>query len=142
VDKQKLNFWVMTLIGIPAFIWLLVELIRVFLEVNNRAGVSAVPLDGVIQHKIGELMVAAPLFVLLLLTNKLSKEKLFTLINQTQIVMIIGGLLNGLAYFSLRGRENFDWFFQIWCLMLLVVGLFAAPFARWFVSKAKENSKL
>ena len=130
----------MTLIGIPAFIWLLVELIRVFLEVTNRSGVSAVPLEGVIQHKIGELMVAAPLFVILLLANKWSKEKLFTLINRMQIVMIIGGLLNGLAYFSLRGRENFDWFFQVWCLILLVVGLLGAPFAKWFVSKTKEKS--
>ena len=130
----------MTLIAIPAFIWLLVELIRVFLEVTNRSGVSAVPLDGVIQHKIGELMVAAPLFVLLLLANKWSKEKLFTFINRTQVVMIIGGLLNGLAYFSLRGRETFDWFFQVWCLILLVVGLLGSPIARWFVRMTKEKS--
>ena len=130
----------MTLIGIPAFIWLIVELIRVFLEVVNRSGVSAVPLDGVIQHKIGELMVGVPLFLILLLSNKWSKEKIFTLISQTQIVMIIGGLLNGVAYFSLRERENFDWFFQVWCLILLIAGLLGAPFAKWFVSIAKEKS--
>ncbi len=140
MDKQKINFWVMTLIGIPAFIWLLVELARVFLEVTNRSGVSAVPLDGVIQHKIGELMVATPLFLILLLSNKWSKEKLIALIKRTQIVMIIGGLLNALAYFSLLGRETFDWFFQVWCLLLLVVGLLGAPLAGWFVSKAKEKS--
>lgn len=140
MDKQKLNFWVMTLIGIPAFIWLLIELARVFLEVANRAGVSAVPFDGVIQHKIGELMVGVPLFLILLLLNKWSKEKVFALVNRTQIVMIIGGLLNGLAYFSLRGRETFDWFFQVWCLILLVVGLLGAPIAKWFVGMTKEKS--
>jgi len=139
MDKQKLNFWAMALIGTPAFIWMLAELIRVFSEVTNRSGVSSVPLDGVIQHKIGELMAAVPLFLILLLTNIWSKEKVFTLINRTQVVMIIGGLLNGLAYFSLLGRETFDWFFQVWCLILLVVGLLGAPFAKWFVSKTKEK---
>ncbi len=98
----------MTLIGIPAFIWLLVKLIKVFLEVTNRSGISSVPLDGVIHHKIGELMVSVPLFLILLLINKWSKEEVFTFINRIQVVMIIGGLLNGLAYFSLRGRETFN----------------------------------
>ena len=140
MDKQRLNFWAMALIGTPAFIWMLAELIRVFSEVTNRSGVSSVPFDGVIQHKIGELMAAVPLFLILLLTNIWSKEKIFTLINRMQVVMIIGGLLNGLAYFSLLGRETFDWFFQVWCLILLVVGLLGAPFAKWFVSKTKEKS--
>ncbi len=129
----------MAFIGIPAFIWLLAELIRVFLEVSNRSGVSSVPFDGVIQHKIGELMVGVPLFLVCLLSIKWSKDKIFTFINRMQIVMIIGGLLNGLAFFSLRGREIFDWFFQFWCLLLLAVGLLGAPFARWFVSKTKEK---
>ena len=129
----------MTLIGFPALIWLLAELIRVFLEVANRSGIVSVPLDGVIQHKIGELMVGVPLFLVCLFSTKWSKDKIFTFINRMQIVMIIGGLLNGLAYFSLRGRETFDRFFQVWCLLLLIVGLFGAPFARWFVNKTIEK---
>ena len=132
----------MALIAIPAFVWLFVELIRVFLEVSNRSGVASVPFDGVIQHKIGELMVGAPLFLIFLLSNKWSKEKVFTLANRMQIIMIIGGLLNGLAWFSLRERETWDSFFRVWCLILLFVGLFGSPIAKYLVSVTKKNSEL
>ena len=130
----------MALAGIPAFIWLLAELIRVFSEVVNRSGILFVPLDGVIQHKVGELMVATPLFLLLLLSNKWSKERIFALANRTRIIMIVGGLLNGLAWYSLGDREAWDSFFRIWCLVLLFVGLFGAQIAKWLVSWAKERT--
>ena len=84
--NPKLNFWLMTLAGIPAFIWLLVELIRSFLEVLKLSGISSVPLDSVIQHKVGELMVATPLFLILLLSNRWSKERIFVLANRTRII--------------------------------------------------------
>jgi len=140
MEKRKLNFWVMLLVGIPAFIWLFVELLRVFLEIVNRYGIFSVPLDGVIQHKVGELMVATPLFLILLLSNKWSKERIITLVNRMRDVMIIGGLLNGLAWISMRDRESWDSFFRVWCLILLCVGLFGSQIAKWVVSKAKESS--
>ncbi len=129
----------MILIGIPAFVWLFIELMRVFLEDVNRSGIASVPSDGVIQHKIGELMVGTPLFLVFLLSSKWSKEKIFTLINSLQIVMIIGGLLNGLAWFSLRERETWNSFFRMWCLILLIVGLLGTPIAKWVVNKSQKN---
>jgi len=130
----------MALAGIPAFIWLLIELIRVFSEVVNRSGILSVPLDGVIQHKVGELMVATPLFILLLLSNKLSQQRIFALANRSRIIIIVGGLLNGLAWYSLREREAWNSFFRIWCLVLLFVGLFGAQIVKWLVSRAKERT--
>lgn len=130
----------MALAGIPAFIWLLIELIRVFSEVVNRSGILSVPLDGVIQHKVGELMVATPLFMLLLLSNKWSKERIFALANRSRIIIIVGGLLNGLAWYSLRERAAWNSFFRIWCLVLLFVGLFGAQIVKWLVSRAKERT--
>lgn len=130
----------MTLIAVPAFIWLCVELVRVFLEVIKQSGIASVPLDGVIQHKVGELMVGASLFLILLLINKWSKEKILALANRLQIVMIVGGLLNALAWFSLRERESWDSFFRIWCLILFIVGLLGTPIAKWFVSKTRGMS--
>lgn len=142
MDKQKFNFWLMSLVGIAAFTWLLIELIRVFFEVVNRSGVSSIPLDGVIQHKIGELMIGVSLFLILLLSNKWTKEKVFVFANRTQIIMIIGGILNGLAWFSLRERESWDSFFRIWCLILLFVGLFGSQIAKLITNKAKIKSSI
>jgi len=140
MKKQKIMFWLMSLVGILAFGYMLAELGRVFLEVVNRSGVSAIPLDGVIQHKIGELMVSVPLFLVVLLSYVWSKERLFTFASRLQIVMIVGGLLNGIAWYGLRERESWDSFFRIWCLIILVVGLFGSQTAKWLVSKTKRIS--
>ena len=132
----------MLLVGMAAFGWLFAELVRVSLEVVNRFDISSIPLDGVIQHKVGELMVGAPLFLVALLGNIWSKEKLFALSHRTRIVMIVGGLLNGLAWYSLRERETWDSFFRIWCLILLFVGVLGSRIAKWVVTKAKETSSV
>ena len=137
--NQKLNFWVMTLVGIPAFGWLLAELVRAFLQVVNRSGIWSVPFDGVIQHKVGELMVGAPLFLILLLGNKWSKERTLALASRSQGLMILGGLLNGLAWYSLREKDAWNSFFRIWCLTLLFVGLFGSQLAKALVRWGKER---
>ena len=139
MKNRKFNFWLMLLVGVPAFIWLLVELIRVFLEVVHYRGILFVPLDGVIQHKVGELMVGAPLFLILLLSNKWPKERVLKLANKTGIIMIIGGLLNALAWYSLRQKESWNSFFRIWCLVLLLVGLFGSQLARWMVKLSRDG---
>ncbi len=130
----------MSLIGAVAFVWMLAELGRVLLEVVNGSGVSAIPLDGVVQHKIGELMVSISLFMVVLLSYVWSKERLFTFASRMQIVMIVGGLLNGIAWYGLRERESWNSFFRIWCLIILVVGLFGSQIAKWLVSKTKRIS--
>lgn len=133
-------FWLMSLVGTIAFVWIFAELGRVFLEVINRSGISAIPLDGVVQHKIGELMVSVSLFLVVLLSYVWSKERLFTFASRMQIVMIVGGLLNGIAWYSLRERESWDSFFRISYLVILVVGLFGSQTAKWLVSKTKRIS--
>jgi hypothetical protein len=138
MKKQKIMFWLMLLVGIIAFVWMFAELGRVCLEVVNRSGVWSIPLDGVVQHKIGELMVSITLFLVLLLSYVWSKDRLFAFANRMQIVMIVGGLLNGLAWYSMRERADWDSFFRIWCLIILVVGLFGSQIAKWLVSKTKR----
>ena len=139
MNNRKLNYWLMVVVGVPAFIWLLVELVRVLLEVSRRSGFSSVPFDGVIQHKIGELMVAAPLFLILLLSNKWPREKVLALANRTRLMMIAGGLLNGLAWYSLRERMTWSSFFRVWCLILLFAGLFGSQIARWVINKSSRG---
>ncbi len=140
MKNKKLSFWLMVIVGIPAFVWLVAELMRVFLEVVNRSGISSAVLDGVLQHKVGELMICAPLFLILVLGNKWSKEKVAALTDRMRALMIAGGLLNALAWYSLREREAWDSFFRVWCLILLFAGLFGSQIAKWVVSKSQEES--
>ncbi|MBV9959538.1 MAG: hypothetical protein JO360_14025 [Acidobacteria bacterium] len=137
--SPRFNYWLMLIVGILAFSWLLFELMRALLEVIHRSGVSEIPFDGVMQHKVGELMVGAPLFIILLLLNKWPKERALTLVNGTRIIMIVGGLLNGLAWYSIRHREPWDSFFRIWCLVLLLAGILGAQIARWVINKSSER---
>ncbi len=130
----------MLIVGIIMFVWLFAELGRILLEVVNRSGVPSIPFNGVVQHKIGELMVGAPLFLVALLSYVWSKERLVAFADRMQIVMIIGGLLNGLAWYSLRERESWDKFFRTWCLIILVFGLFGSQTAKWLVSKTERIS--
>jgi hypothetical protein len=142
MGNRKLSFWVMTLVGVPAFVWLLAELVRAFAEVVGRSGISSVPFDGVIQHKVGELMVGAPLFLALVLSNVWPAGRAADLARRTRAVMAVGGLLNGLAWYSLRERETWDSFFRVWCLILLFAGLLGSRIAVWMVNarRGREDS--
>jgi|GEM_PF-5549412 len=137
MKDREMSFRVMVLVGVPAFAWLLFELGRVLTEVVRQSSAAAVPLDGVIQHKVGELMVGAPLFLILLLINKWPEERVLSLVGRTRWVMVIGGLLNALAWYSLREREPRDSFFRMWCLALLVAGLLGSRIALWMVKSAR-----
>lgn len=130
----------MVFVGTIAFVWLFAELGRALLEVVDRSGFSSIPFDGVVQHKAGEIMVGAPLFLVALFGYVRSKENLFAFANRMQIVMIVGGLLNGIAWYSLRTRESLDSFFRTWCLILLVVGLFGSQIAGWLIAKSKQKT--
>ena len=139
MNDRRLNFWIMVLAGVPAFIWLAAELVRVSLEVWGRSGVWSLAGDGVVQHKVGELMVAVPLYLLLLLANRWPVDKVSALANRTRIVMIAGGVLNAVAWYSLRDREPWDSFFRIWCVILLLVGLFGSQIAKWVTARTRPR---
>lgn len=131
MNKRIVNFWLIFGVALFAFGWMIVELLRVLFEVTTLSGLSAVPFDGVIQHKIGELMVGIPFVAILAFSNLWSREKIFSFIRLTQIVMITGGLLNALAWYSLREKVSADSFLRIWCLMIFVFGSIGS----WLLSR-------
>jgi hypothetical protein len=137
--RSPFDFWFVGTTGAIAFIWLFAELVRVLRQVIAQQGAVGIIIDGVIQHKIGEILVAAPLFLLTLLSDKWSKDKLLRLVSYTEFVMVAGGLLNALAWFNLGEQEDWTSFFRIWCLVLFVTGFFGAFIGRWFVRKAKSR---
>lgn len=78
MNKRAINFWIVLVAAVIAFGWMIAELLRVFFEVKTQSGVSAVPFDGVIQHKVGELMVAVPFIVIIALSNLWTREKVLS----------------------------------------------------------------
>ncbi len=139
MNKRTVNFGFLLVVGIIAFGWLIAELLRIFFEVKSQSGLSAVVFDGVIQHKIGELMVAVPFFAVLALSNLWSREKLSFFIRRTRFVMITGGLLNALAWYTLREKVGADSFLRIWCLVIFVFGLVGSWLLSWMVNRTKNE---
>ena len=135
MNKRLINFWLILFVSLIAFGWMIAELFRVFFEVKNSANLSAVPFDGVIQHKIGELMVGIPFVAILAFSNIWSPEKAFVFIRRMRIVMITGGLLNALAWYSLREKVEADSFLRVWCLVIFVFGLFGSWILSWMVNR-------
>jgi Na+-transporting methylmalonyl-CoA/oxaloacetate decarboxylase beta subunit len=139
MNKRAVNFWLIFVVALIAFTWMSVELFRVFFEVKSQSGLSAVLFDGVMQHKIGELMVGIPFVAVLALSNLWAREKVLSLIRQTQFVMIMGGLLNALAWYSLREKVEADSFLRIWCLVIFVFGLIGSWLLSWMISRTKNK---
>ena len=139
MNKRAVNFWLIFVVALIAFGWMIAKLLRVFFEVKSQSGLSAIPFDGVMQHKIGELMVGIPFVAILDLSNLWTREKVFSLIRQTRFVMITGGLLNGLAWYSLGEKVGADSFLRIWCLVIFVFGLVGSWLLSWMVNRTKNK---
>ncbi len=139
MNKRVINFWLIFVVALIAFGWMIAELLRVFFEVKSQSGLSAVPFDGVMQHKIGELMVGIPFVAVLAVSNLWAREKVLYLIRRTRFVMIIGGLLNALAWYSLREKVEADSFLRIWCLVIFVFALVGSWLLSWMVNRTKNE---
>ena len=138
ITKHILNFWIITVVGIVAFGWMIAELVRAVLEVGNQAGVQAVFWDGVVQHKVGELMVGVPFVAILALANLWPKERVRVWIRRTVVLMVIGGLLNVIAWYSLRDRIAATDFLRLWCLTIFAFGLIGS----WLLTLMLERMNI
>lgn len=141
MNKRLINFWLILFVSLIAFGWMIAELLRAYFEIKNVNGLSAIPFDGVMQHKIGELMVGIPFVAILAFSNIWSLEKTFVFIRRMRIVMITGGLLNALAWYSLREKVEADSFLRVWCLVIFVFGLFGSWILSWMVNRTTNEVK-
>jgi hypothetical protein len=138
MNKRLINFWLILVVALVAFGWMFAELFRVFFEVKSIYGFSAIPFDGVMQHKIGELLAGIPFVAILAFSNRWSTEKTFVFIGRMRIVMIAGGLLNALAWYSLREKVEAESFLRIWCLVIFVFGLFGFWVLSWIMNRTTK----
>jgi hypothetical protein len=113
------NLRLMWLVVTAALLVLCAALGRVVMEVLATEGWAGVPFDGVVQHKVGELLIAIPFAVLAPLSRVWDGERLQLFILRTRVSMLLGAILNGVAWLSLRYSKSW----HPWCLLLLVFGL-------------------
>ena len=136
MSKRKINFWIITVVGSVAFAWMIAELFRVLSEQRNPAGLAAIASDGVVEHKIGELMVGVPFVAILALSNLWNVNRIYQIIRYARPVMIVGGILNALAWFNLGDRIPATDFLRIWCLIIFAFGLIGA----WLLGRLVEKN--
>lgn len=133
---KKFYLLLIWFVVIAAVLVLCAELIRVLGEVVAATGWTGIPFDGVVQHKVGELLIAIPFGALTLLKRVWNRERLLLLIRRTQVSMWLGAILNGVAWLSLRHTK--DW--HPWCLLLLVFGFVGPWLARQLVGRIRPAS--
>ena len=134
---QRFSFVFYVIIFCLGIGWMGLELLRVGWSILETKNFAAMITDGVVLHKIGELMVAAPFAWLAIMSSQWPVEKLQTFFTRTKWVMVAGGVLNGLAWLTLR--DIVDW--HVWCLILLVWGTVAAPLFGKYVIKLAQKMR-
>lgn len=130
--KSNRSKLIILLVAVPASFWLGAELFRAILDAARTSGYAGLLYDGVVQHKIGELLVMFPVLVIMLSAGKHTPERLSHFVGRLAPMMWAGGLLNGLAWLTLR--REVDW--HSWCLLLLVAGLSAPTLLRRWIEHA------
>lgn len=138
---SKYRNLVMWLVSVPAALWLGAELLRVMLEVVRTRGYTGLPLDGVVQHKIGELLIAFPILCVLLAIARHSEERIMRAVDGVRWIILAGGVLNGIAWFSLADRAAPTSFLRVWCLALLAFSVVAPRVLKLIAAREKAASR-
>ncbi len=135
--RRPMNFWVMAAAGLFAGAWLLWAMVEAAAPVVREGGAAALAADPTFQHKLGELMVAVPLFMAALLSPIRSGPSIARFLRRAWPLTILGGALNLVAWFGTADRAPWTEPNRLWFMLLVVVGLIGAPLlARAFERRA------
>jgi len=86
--------------------------------------------DSRITHKVAELFVWVPFFLIILFATYWKKEELLEFVDAVDELMLFGGFLAAYSFFEARGK--YWWAYVIWFLALW--GIFGGYMAReWIV---------
>ena len=115
------------------------ELLRSGWRAFGESGFPGLLWDGVVLHKIGELMIIIPLGWIAAGSVPLSQSFLERLQKYALWMAPLGGLLNLAAWFKLN--ELVPW--HVWCLILLGMGLITPIFTHFVILMAgKKKAEL
>jgi len=126
MTKTQINFWFMAVVGIAAGAllgWML------YLAVVETAagGPAAVLASATVQHKVGELMIAIPLFLTALFSRVRPRRSVAKGLMRAWPVTIAGAGLNLLAWVNTVEAAPWTEFNRLWFAGLVVVGVLAPP---------------
>lgn len=125
MSKTQINFWLMALVGLAAGALLGWTL---FLAVVDAGpGGPAGMASATVQHKVGELMIATPLFLTALFTRVRDRRSVAKSLMWAWPVTIAGAGLNLLAWFNTIESAPWTEFNRLWFAGLVVVGVVAPP---------------
>lgn len=126
MTKLQINFWFMAVVGIAAGLllgWML-YLAVVEASVRGPAGIAA---SATVQHKVGELMIAIPLFLTAMFVRVRPRSSVAKGLMRAWPVTIMGAGLNLLAWFNTIEQAPWTEFNRLWFAGLVVVGVVAPP---------------
>ncbi len=126
MSKTKLNFWFMAVVGVVAGGVLGWMLYLAALEAAS-GGLVAIISNATVQHKVGELMIAVPLFLTALFSRTHPHRSVAHALMRAWPLTIVGAALNLLAWIDTMDRAPWTELNRLWFAGLVVVGLAAPP---------------
>lgn len=124
--KKKLGFYHWVKMGFVGLFIFMLTCIRPIREIGFSSGFQPFLYDGTMQHKVGELFLWIPFFYIGLSTFNLDRTALLQLIERCRWPMFLGGLLNLISWFSLKGVV----WWHPFCWVIFLWGVFAVPLCK------------
>lgn len=140
LTRRPGNFWVMVIAGVLGGGWLLAALISDAVGVVAQKGVGRLPFDPTFQHKVGELMVAVPLFLAALFSPIRPKGWIAHNLLLWWPVTIAGAALNFLAWMGTADRAPWTEPNRLWFMLLVVVGMLGPVSIRAQLNREKRRT--
>lgn len=136
MGRKPTNWWIMVAAGLFAAAFLLKDFVLHAHIAFAKSGAIGLLMSSTMQHKVGELLIGAPLFMTALMRQVWPAERLLANLKAARPLMLIGSVLNILAWFgSLAPWTDVN---RLWFPFLVVVGVVAPPLLIRLLGKGNE----
>lgn len=123
-DKPA-NWWIILAAGVLAGVFLLKDFVDHAHAILGHAGYRGLLTSPTIHHKVGEILVGAPLYMTALMRPVWPAERIIANLKSARPLLALGSALNVLAWVgSAAPASDFN---KIWFLLLAVAGIAAPP---------------
>ena len=134
--RKEYLFW-MTF-GIFCLLLFIATWIRRVGIIGHDKGLMHILQEPTIIHKIGEVLLLGPFFIIFMGSFTQSRQKIYKWINIAAIPMLVGGVLNLYAWFELKDLV----FWHPLCLFIFAWGMVAVPLCRkYFIVRAMKEPR-